>query len=413
MGLQRVAPDWLGFRPFWHELAAANKKVCVIDVPMTFPILGDNALEIVSWASHDRLVPFSCNRAVIERELRRRFSINPMGDEIPVSKGPAKLRAIRDRLIDSARQKGKLIKWLLKLEAWDLFIAVFGETHRGGHLLWAPRGDRMQAGPSADLLEVHAAVDASLGLILEGIDKLDATIVLFAVHGMTRDVSRTATVPFLMDHVNRLYQTDASPYTAPPGQRSLMRYLRRVLPAPLQHAIGQLVPVGIRDLVVQRATAGGHDWSRTPGLALLADRTGYIRLNQQGREAEGILSPQSPDGRRYLSVIGAAFRELSDAKTGEKIVADVLPRAAIFSGQRAEFLPDLFVTWRNAEGSDRARWDRVGLLPAEPRTGRSGNHTSDGFAVIVSPSRQFAELPPLNSVTDLSRWVFAALHNAP
>ena len=37
MRLQRVGPDWLGYRPFWQELAAASKKVCVIDVPMTFP----------------------------------------------------------------------------------------------------------------------------------------------------------------------------------------------------------------------------------------------------------------------------------------------------------------------------------------------------------------------------------------
>jgi predicted AlkP superfamily phosphohydrolase/phosphomutase len=412
MRLQRVGPDWLGYRPFWQELAAANKKICVVDVPMTFPILGDNALEIVSWASHDRLVPFSCNRPQVERELRRRFSLNPMGDEIPVAKGTAKLQAIRDRLIDSARQKGELTRWLLGLEAWDLLIAVFGETHRGGHLLWAPGGDRSQAGPSADLLEVYAAVDASLGLIVEEVEKLDATVVLFAVHGMTRDVSRTGTVPLVMDHVNRLYQADASPAAGSPGQRSLMRYLRRVLPAPLQHAIGQLVPVGVRDWVVQRATAAGHDWSRTPGLALLADRTGYVRLNLKGREAEGILSRQSPDERRYLAMIEAVFRELADAKTGEAIVAEVLPRSAMFSGARAEFLPDLFVMWRETEGSDRARSDRLGLLPAEPQTGRSGNHTSDGFAVIVSPSRRLTGLPPLNSVTDLARWAHAALHNA-
>ena len=193
-------------------------------------------------------------------------------------------------------------------------------------------------------------------------------------------------MPFVMDHVNRLYQADASP-AAPPGQRSLMRYLRRVLPAPLQHAVGQLVPVGVRDWVVQRAAAAGHDWPHTPGLALLADRTGYVRLNLKGREAEGILSRQSHDERRYLAMIEAVFRELADAKTGETIVAEVLPRSAIFSGARAEFLPDLFVMWRETEVSDRSRSDRLGLLPAEPQTGRSSNHTSDGFAVIVSPAR--------------------------
>ena len=124
-----------------------------------------------------------------------------------------------------------------------------------------------------------------LGLILDEIEGMDAVFILFAVHGMTRDMSRTAVTPFVMDRVNLLHRSQLSPAAAP-RQRSLMRYLRRVVPAPIQHAIGQLVPVGVRDWVVQGATAAGHDWSRTPGLALLADRTGYIRLNRQGREAE-------------------------------------------------------------------------------------------------------------------------------
>ena len=185
-----------------------------------------------------------------------------------------------------------------------------------------------------------------------------------------------------------------------------------MVPAPLQHAIGQLVPVGVRDWVVERATASGHDWSRTPGLALLADRTGYIRLNRQGREAEGLLTPGSSEEERYISMVQAAFRELVDAGTGDKLVADVIPRAALFSGARADYLPDLFVTWRENESSSRARSDRLGLLPPEPHSGRSGNHTAHGFAVVVSPQRDLAALPPLSRVTELARWVTAALPQA-
>jgi hypothetical protein len=378
---------------------------------MTFPTLGKDALEIVSWASHDRLVPFSCNWRDIEHELRRRFALDPIGHEIPVSKSQVILQAVRDRLVDCARAKGKLIRWLLKLEAWDLFIAVFGETHRGGHLLWAPDGN--VSGPSTDLLEVYSAVDASLGGILREIDALNATVILFAVHGMARDISRAGTVPFVMDRVNQLHHAQASPSTAAPRQQSLMRYLRQVVPASVQHVIGQSVPVSIRDWVVEQATGGGHDWSRTPGLALLADLAGYIRLNQKGREAEGILVRQSPEERRYLNIVEASFRELVDAKTGEKLVADVIPRSALFAGSRADNLPDLFVKWTDSEGSHQARSEHLGLLPSEPPTGRSGNHTSDGFAAITSPSRDFAGLPPLNSVTDFSRWVHAALVDAP
>lgn len=409
MRLRRVTSDWLGYRPFWIDLAAANRKVCVVDVPMTFPALNDDALEIVSWASHDQLVPFSCNRPDFERELRRRFDANPMGHEIPVSKSSATLQAVRDRLINCAGQKGELIQWLLNLDAWDLFIAVFGETHRGGHLLWSPDGDMSKDGPSADLLDVYAAVDASVGPICDIAAELRATIILFAVHGMARDTSRAALVPFVMDRVNQLYYAETSPAEAAPRQRSLMRFLRRALPAPLQHSIGQLVPVQIRDWVVQQATAGGHDWSRTPGLALLADLSGYVRLNLKEREAEGVLVPKSPEEQRYISRLETCFRELVDAATAEAIVAEIIPRSQLFSGSRAELLPDLFITWKDAANSGRVRSDRLGALPLEPPTGRSGNHTADGFAVIVSPSGEFDRFTPLKSVTDLGRLVHATL----
>jgi predicted AlkP superfamily phosphohydrolase/phosphomutase len=338
--------------------------------------------------------------------------MDPLGHEIPVVKSQAILHATRNRLVECARQKGEMVRWLLKLEPWDLFITVFGETHRGGHLLWSPDGDMSKAGPSADLLEVYAAIDEGLGGILDDLDGTNATVVLFAVHGMGRDISRMGTVPFVMDRVNQLHHAEVSPATASPRQRSLMRYLRQAVPASIQHAIGQAVPVGIRDWVVEQAAGGGHDWSRTPGLSLLADLAGYIRFSLKGREAKGILEPDSPEQRRYAANIEASLRELVDAKTGEKMVADVIPRSAMFSGERVDFLPDLFVTWRDIEGSNRARSERFGLLPEEPLTGRSGNHTSDGFAVIVSPLQNLTGLPPFDSVTDLGRWVQAALNDA-
>ncbi len=408
MGLQRVSADWLGYQPFWRDVAAAGRKVCVVDVPMTFAPPGDEALEILTFASHDELVPFFCNRADVARDLRRRFRLNAMGHEIPVSKSVAALKAVRDRLVASARQKGELTRWLLGLDNWDLFISIFGETHRGGHLLWSPPGDHGK-GPSDDLLNVYAAVDASLGSICEAVDQsAGAILILFAVHGMQRDVSRAGAVPFVMDRINR--DPDGLPQGASdrPRQRSLMRYLREMVPAPVQHAIGQAVPVAVRDWVVERATAGGHDWSQTPGLALLADLAGYIRLNVKGREAMGMLTPGSPDQERYIAMIDDRFSALVDAASGEKLVDEVCGRASLFQGPRADLLPDLFVLWRDVPSSGQARSDRLGLLPKEPSTGRSGNHSRDGFAVIVGPLPGNGAPPP-KSITDLGPLVSASL----
>jgi len=71
----------------------------------------------------------------------------------------------------------------------------------------------------------------------------------------------------------------------------------------------------------------------------------------------------------------------------------------------AELFPDLFGSWRNIEGSNQARSNRLGILQPEPPTGRSGNHTADGFAVIISSSRDFDKMPALQDITDLAPFI--------
>ena len=196
-----------------------------------------------------------------------------------------------------------------------------------------------------------------LGPILDDIESMNAVFVLFAVHGMARDISRTAQLRpsswiASINSINRKYRRTAA--AASPAKRDAISSPGGSGAAPARDR-SDCVPVGVRDWVVGRATAAGHDWSRTPGLALLADRTGYIRLNRQGREAEGILHAGSAEEEHYTATIEMAFREPCRCRDRRKIVADVLPRAALFSGARADYLPDLFVTWREHESSSRAQ----------------------------------------------------------
>src|SRR5690348_13974837 len=58
MRVRRISPEWLNIvRPFWVKLADRGFRVCVIDVPMTFPTPGTAALEVLNWSSHDQLGP--------------------------------------------------------------------------------------------------------------------------------------------------------------------------------------------------------------------------------------------------------------------------------------------------------------------------------------------------------------------
>ena len=142
---------------------------------MTYPSRLKRGVEVTCWGSHDQLTPFGARPAGLAAELRRRFGRHPMGDEIPVEHTPRERERMRARLVEGARVKGELSRWLLESRDWDLFVTVFGECHRGGHLLWPEEGDA----PTA-LLDVYRAVDTAVGRLLEVLAHEEATVILFA-----------------------------------------------------------------------------------------------------------------------------------------------------------------------------------------------------------------------------------------
>lgn len=378
MRLRRVAEDWLPCEPFWYELERRGLDVISIDVPMTYPSRLTRGTEVTCWGSHDQLTPFGAAPAGLADEIRRRFGRHPMGDEIPVEHTPRERERIRRRLVEGARTKGELARWLLESRPWDLSITVFGECHRGGHLLWPDAGE-----PPTALLDVYRAVDAAVGGLMEMLTREGVTVVLFALHGMGPNTSQEHLVPRIMDRINGGPANGNGGNGTP--RRGLMRALRETLPAPLQNAIARAVPVATRDAVVDRAVTGGHHWPTTPGLAILADLNGYVRLNLRGREREGMLDPASEAQGLYEDRVHAAFTALRTAQ-GAPLVDAVRFARDEFPGTRGRHLPDLIVTWSGAPPAGAATGDGVGTVTGTIATGRTGNHRPEGFCVVLEPA---------------------------
>jgi len=406
MQLRRVADDWLYVEPFWYELERRGLRVAAIDVPMSFPSRLTTGTEVINWGSHDELGPFRAHPGHLAPDIRRLFGRHPMGSEIPVRKSTAQLEKVRRNLVAGAALKAELSRWVLAQGEWDFFLTIFGETHRGGHLLWPEEG---AGGLAADdrLLDVYRAVDRSIGQLLEVIQEKATAVVVFALHGMGRNDSQEHLMPSLMDRVNAGFlQAGASnatgDRTSPPAQRSAMRVLRERLPPWLQNAVARAVPVAARDLVVNRQITAGRDWDRTPGIALLADLNGYVRWNLRGRERLGMLEARSERLERYIAWLTDCFTGLRVSGTEAPMVRELLLTRDHFPGSRVGFLPDAVVTWTGLPSAPRIDSPTIGALVAEPATGRAGNHRPDGFCIVVegmegqrqgaSPPRHISEL---------------------
>jgi predicted AlkP superfamily phosphohydrolase/phosphomutase len=406
----RHVRDWLYCEPFWYELERRGHRVVALDVPMTWPSRLQHGVEIADWGAHDCLSSFSARPAHLEAEIRRRFGKHPMGCEIPVEKSHDQLTRMRGALVAGVRQKAELARWLLTSRQWDFFITVFGETHRGGHLFWPSASTEGRSHPAGALLDVYRAVDAAIGDLLEAVDLEKTAVIIFAAHGMGPNTSQEHFTRLIMDRVNERFdarENGRSRFRQPPRQRSVMRFLREKLPAAVQHAVGQAVPSQVKNLVVNRAITAGHDWAYTPGLAILASVTGYVRFNLQARETRGMLEPDSEVFARYSQWMRDCFHSVRITDTGEPLVSDITLTRDVFRGERQSYLPDAVISW-NGFPASRVHSELLGTIEAPPKTGRSGNHHPEGFAIVVKHGSA-GGIAESGDILDIKPMVFQAL----
>jgi predicted AlkP superfamily phosphohydrolase/phosphomutase len=193
--------------------------------------------------------------------------------------------------------------------------------------------------------------------------------------------------------------------------RSLLGAVASATPQPLRRfANHHLLPRDVREYFVLLKTLTDIDFSRTQAFALPTDLQGFIRLNLQGREPEGTVSPE-----RYDAVCDAIVEELESlrhADTGERVVEKVFRTRALYGdADNVDLLPDLCVLWTNARPVPAATSPRFGRLDVpETFRERSGNHRLEGFWFAVGPDIRSRRQHQRAQIYDLAATVFQLLH---
>jgi predicted AlkP superfamily phosphohydrolase/phosphomutase len=406
----RQINNWLYCEPFWNELERRGRRVVALDVPMSWPSRLRHGLEITDWGTHDHMASFSASLPELGADVRRRFGAYPIGAEIPVKKSWRQLARMRDEIATGARRRGELARWLLGLREWDFAVVVFSETHRAGHLFWPASEAEGTRHPAGALLSVYQAVDEAIGGLLQDLRLEDTTLIICAPHGMGRNESQEHFTRPIMDRVNRLFPGIAGGSRHDgPRQRSLMRLLRAKVPPRVQHAIGEVVPPAIRDFVVDRAITGGHEWARTPALAILGSTVGYVKFNVRGREKLGCLDPDSDTFYRYFKCMRESFEGFRISQTGEPLVQELTLTRDVFPGPRQSALPDLVVSWTGVPTASEIHSPTLGTIRAGLSTGRPGNHQPEGFSIVVEPGGERGINPTPGDIVDLKPMVFRRL----
>jgi predicted AlkP superfamily phosphohydrolase/phosphomutase len=416
--------EFADYKPF-YGLGDAY-RVAVFDMPQSKLSDNVNGIQVLGWGAHSPRCPSHSSPPELfgeivakhgEHPTLRKDDVHTMGDRTAIAR-------LKQGLETGIERRASACVDLLTRERWDLFLTYFSEIHSGQHYFWHlshPDHPLYQyfGEPGRDpLLELVQSVDRAIGRIAEAMPQ-DARLVIFSDHGMesnTTDIPSTVFLPELLYRLaypGKFGLAKGQPGTPPPpvmrpdATRSwrstlyglkhdpnpITRWLRQHMRTDRFHyGIEKRLGMNSLPLCPDDCPLGAQPpmwyhpaWPGMKAFALPSFSEGYVRLNVQGREAQGVVNPA--DYEAVCDEIAGELHRLTDARTGQPAVKRVVrtrvgPDGPAMEGERPSDA-DLIVIWDGVpiDVVDHPTAGRIGPVPFK----RSGSHVHRGFLMAVGP----------------------------
>ncbi len=318
----------------WSVLTKNGKKVCSINVPLTYPMPKIDGYLISGLMSPpDQLIthPQSLAEEITENcgyIADIIFIRDWHKDEENI---PALLTKCTEKRTDSSI-------YLMKKFDWDFFMTVYTETDRMQHILWDYLfDDSLPAGLREKVRAYYTFLDASIGRLIKEVDD-DTTVMVMSDHGFGPIGKKV--------YLNK-WLRDMGLLSVNEGKTRTMNYRRKLKGKAYKMLTKseRLSKMLFGESRVPRSVAGYKkvfecmDWDNTR--AFTASNTDHgITINVKGRNPHGIVEP----GKEYEEVreqIMEGLRTLKDPETGQLLASEVHKREDVYSGPFLEMAPDV------------------------------------------------------------------------
>ncbi|NEP49271.1 MAG: nucleotide pyrophosphatase [Moorea sp. SIO3C2] len=425
----KAAYDYNEYSPFYA--LGEDYRVAVFDMPQARLSDKVNGLQVLAWGAHSPQVASGSLPTSLFQELVDKHGEHPgLHNDYSVCLDLKATLRLQKILETGIARRATICQDLLERESWDLFLTVFGEAHSMGHNFWQlsqpehPLYEDLSPRVSGDpMLEGFQAIDRAIGKILAKAPK-DAHVVIFSAHGMgpnTMDVpSTTFLAEFLYRHSfpgkfalanggelgtplepimskmkwnyweRHLWGTKYDP-------NPIRRFLRRETPTKLFELIEPWLDYSKEtDLISPFRLTKETDvvpyqpaswymplWPKMKAFALPSFAEGYIRINLQGREPQGLVPPSEYDA--LCDELIQKLYALKDARKGIPMIKDIIKTRKSASDRNPKLSdPDLVIVWQDEYATDVVESPDVGRIGPVPHY-RAGSHRSEGFIIANGP----------------------------
>jgi predicted AlkP superfamily phosphohydrolase/phosphomutase len=402
--------------PFWVLLSQSKNRVAILDVPFTYPTVGLNGIQLVSWGVEAPSWKKSSWPSETFKKVTSYVGAHPLDgwyQRRPADKNECE--ELYKRLISGVKKRCSISKYILDLESWNLFLTVFAESHWAGHLFWHVMDENhpdynpeLARILSDAVLDIYSEIDAAISKLIEA--RRDCTVLIFSNTGMGPNYSGSHLLPEVLNRLGMAPRRDESSFNLKmfsnllPAKRwgpNALNKIESVLSVELIEWMKRITPENVWDRWTRHILSLGNNWKWSRAFCLPNDFPGIIRINLVGREPNGMVEP----GREFESICDELIRELSEiinVDTGRKAVKEVQRVDKLYRGENASDLPDLVVKWAGDAPIKTIYSPRIGTLSGDNPDSRTGAHSSHGFFIASGKHIKLGKMVEGASIMDIA-----------
>jgi predicted AlkP superfamily phosphohydrolase/phosphomutase len=392
-------------KTLWRILSDAGRKVCAINVPMTYPpekvdgfVIGGIMTSVIQDRCfhppelHERIVgAVGEYRPEPDWDKYREDGLRDVGYDV--------ILRLVEEVTALSQKRGEAALFLLGELDWDLFMIVFTSVDRLQHFAWKyldPRHHDYES-EAAEMYKgvlagYYSCLDDMIGQLTRRIGE-DVHTIILSDHGFGPQYKKFYINNWLVEQgFLKIVETKRR-------WRGLLRRLdisriRKLTPRSLDRRIR-------RNFTVFNCI----DWPRTKAYAGTSSEQG-IFINVKGREPHGIVSP----GGEYRQVVDEVCKrldELVDPATGERVVSEIFRRDDLYWGPYVEFGPDIVF---ELMGMSYLTKENIGRHELFESSGfESGSHRREGILAMEGPHLKKGATLQDASILDLAPTVLYLL----
>lgn len=339
--------------PIWSQAGSRGKRVCIYNVPVTYPAIPVNGVLISGLDA-----PRFNDQAIYPLELKEKlmaavpdFQISFENDakymvtrlKDPVGEWIRQLKAYLEMEL-------RTIDYLMKMEDWDLFVSVIRSTDIFQHTLWHD-AEKVISGK-----DVTAEEQRRAEAVFACYDEIDAR---FGESASAWGTGRNLIV--MSDHgfgllrgtvcVNRVLEAAGLLRFRPAGERSrsdcyILSKLKANMPLSARQKIKRLLGKeesrerwsSYVDILV-----ADIDWEHTKIFSV--GGFGCLFLNLKGRDPLGAVDEM--ERQEVLAAAEAALSGLRHPDDGEPMVTEFYRKEELYQGPFISEVPDLVINMRD------------------------------------------------------------------